>query len=138
MNEYTISDITVGTKASFTEEITEQKLSLFLSLTGDNNPLHCDSEHAKQKGYKDRVVYGMLAASLYSTLAGVYLPGKHCLLQEVSTKFRKPVFVGDTLTVSGIVSHVSEAVGRITIKAETRNQNGEKVNSATIEAGVSN
>ncbi len=137
MNNYKISDITVGTKHSFSVEITEEMLSLFLSLSGDNNPLHCDKQYANKKGFKDRVVYGMLAASFYSRLAGVYLPGENCLLQEVSTKFRRPVFVGDVLTVSGTVSEVSEAVSRITIKCQSVNQNGEKVNSAVIHAGIS-
>ena len=40
----------------------------------------------------------MLGASFFSTLAGVYLPGEHCLLHGVECKFAKPIFIGDTLT----------------------------------------
>ena len=75
-------------------------LEKFRDITSDVNPLHNDEAYAKERGYGGRVVFGMLCAGFYSTLAGVYLPGEHCLLHEVETKFKKPVFIGDTLTVS--------------------------------------
>ena len=137
MNHYTISDIRVGMSAEFSVTVTEEKMTLFRDLTGDCNPLHTDEVHAKAKGYPGRVVYGMLCASLYSTLAGAYLPGEHCLLQQVDSKFRKPVFIGDTLTVRGEVTEVSEGLRRITVKAKIRNQNGTLVGTADIYAGVS-
>jgi len=136
VNRYEIGDITVGMSESFTVTVTADMMNDFLKLTGDVNPLHCDEDFAKQRGFSGRVVYGMLSASLYSTLAGVYLPGEKCLLQRVDTKFKKPVFIGDTLTVTGTVTDVSEALSHITVKATIVNQKGEKVNAATIEAGV--
>ncbi|MBR5502753.1 MAG: MaoC family dehydratase [Oscillospiraceae bacterium] len=137
MNRYTIDELHEGMTAEFSVTVTEEKMAQFLALTGDCNPLHNSEEHAKAKGYPGRVVYGMLCASLYSTLAGVYLPGEHCLLQQVDSKFRKPVFIGDTLTVSGTVAEVSAGLRRITVKAKIRNQNGVLVGSAEIYAGVS-
>ncbi|MEG1016236.1 MAG: hotdog domain-containing protein, partial [Oscillospiraceae bacterium] len=79
---------------------------------------------------------GMLCASLFSTLAGVYLPGKYCLLHELTTKFKKPVFVGDTLTVFGTVTEKSDALRRITVSAKIVNQDGVLVNKASIKAGI--
>ena len=98
--------------------------------------MHTDADYAKENGFKDALVYGLLTTSFYSTLAGVYLPGKHCLLQEVSAQFAKPVFVGDALTVSGKVAEVQETFRRIVIKARIVNQDGVTVNRATITAGV--
>ena len=108
----------------------------FLALTRDTNPMHTSADYAKSNGFKDTLVYGLLTTSFYSTLAGVYLPGKHCLLQEVSAQFTKPVFVGDVLTVSGKVAEVQETFRRIVIKARIVNQDGVTVNRATITAGV--
>lgn len=101
MNEYTFDELSVGQKESFTAEITEEMMDKFRDISGDVNPLHTDAEFAKCKGFPGRVTYGMLVASLYSRLAGVYLPGKNCLLQSVQSDFMRPVFAGDTLAIEG-------------------------------------
>jgi len=82
------------------------------------------------------VVYGMLCAGLFSTLAGVHLPGATCLLHSVESKFVKPVYIGDTLTVTGTVQEVNETFAQVTIKAIITNQHGEKVVRGVIKAGV--
>lgn len=136
MNEYTYADIEIGTKHDFSVTVTEDMMDKFLSVSGDCNPLHCSTEYAQEQGFQDRVVYGMLTASLYSTLVGVHLPGKFALFQELETNFRNPVFIGDTLTVSGEVTEKRDNFKRITIKSTIKNQNGKTVSKATIKAGV--
>ncbi len=136
MNSYKLSDIKVGLTESFSQTITEAALDKFREISGDINPLHTDTEFAKAHGFDSKVVFGMLTTSLYSTLVGVYLPGEHCLLQQVSVKFKKPVFVNDTLTVIGTVSEVNDTFRRVIIKAKTVNQHGITVNSATIVTGI--
>ena len=135
MNEYTIETIKPGDSASFTRKADEAWFDMFRQITDDGNPLHVEEDFAHAQGFQDRVLYGMCTASLYSTLAGVYLPGKYCLLERVDAKFVKPVYVGDVLTVSGTVTEVDERFARIEVKAEIRNQNGEKVSRAKITAG---
>lgn len=135
MNEYRFEDLVVGTQESFSETLTEEKMEAFLTITGDTNPLHRDKEFACQHGYADCVVYGMLSASLFSTLAGVYLPGKYCLIQQVEAKFVAPVYVGDELTVLGIVKEKNETVRQVVLKVEIRNQKGEKVVRGTMNIG---
>ena len=78
----------------------------------------------------------MLGASLFSTLAGVYLPGETCLLHSVDAKFVKPVYIGDVLTVTGKVQEVNETFHTVMIKAVITNQDGVKVTRGTIQAGV--
>ena len=136
MNQYTLPDITVGMTESFPFDVTEEKMRLFYDLTGDDSPIHMDEAYAAGRGYPGRVMYGMLGASLFSTLAGVYLPGEHCLLHSVEAKFAKPVFVGDTLTVTGTVTDVNDTFGEITIKAVITNGEGKKVTRGVIKAGV--
>lgn len=82
------------------------------------------------------LVYGLLVSSFYSTLAGVYLPGKYCLLHKVETQFCSPVFIGDELKISGKIIEKNDNFKQITIKAEVRNQDGKKVNRAKIIAGI--
>lgn len=136
MNHYRLADLTPGVTESFTVTITEEMMAQFYAITGDNSPIHMDADYAAGRGYPGRVVYGMLGASFLSTLAGVYLPGEHCLLHGVDLKFAKPIFIGDTLTVTGVMDEVNDTFREITIKASIVNQDGKKVTRAVIRAGV--
>ena len=136
MNHYRLADLTPGVTESFTVTINEEMMAQFYAITGDNSPIHMDADYAAGRGYPGRVVYGMLGASFLSTLAGVYLPGEHCLLHGVDLKFAKPIFIGDTLTVTGVVDEVNDTFREITIKASIVNQDGKKVTRAVIRAGV--
>lgn len=136
MNSYTLEQITPGLTQEFTVTVTPEMMQQFYAITGDNSPIHMDEEYAAQRGFPGRVVYGMLGTSFFSTLAGVYLPGEHCLLHSVESKFAKPIFIGDTLTVSGTVAEINEVFGEITIKATITNQDGKKVTRGVIKAGV--
>lgn len=136
MNEYFFEELKVGQKERFTAEITEDMMDKFRDISGDVNPLHTDADFAREKGFPSRVTYGMLVAAFYSCLAGVYLPGKNCLLQSVKADFISPVFVGDTLTIEGGIVQKNDSVRRLLIKATIHNQDGKKVSRAKIEAGV--
>lgn len=113
-----------------------EKLKKFVEISGDHNPLHTDEAYAKSKGYPSEVVHGLLSSSLYSSLVGLYLPGKYALLHSINISFEKPVFCGDELTVAGEVTYINEAYQQIEIKASITNQNHVRVSSAKIKAGL--
>lgn len=127
MNHYTYDEITIGQKVSFEAIVTEQMLDAFRGLTGDINPLHTDGAYAEEEGYEGRVAYGMLTASFMSTLAGVYMPGERSLIKEMKIKFAKPVYPGDTITVSGEVTDKNDTFNMIVLKVTIRNDKDEKV-----------
>ena len=136
MNEYRITDISAGQHESFSVTVTEEMMAKFLDITGDVNPLHTDDGFAKEKGFPQRVAYGMLTASLISTLGGVYLPGKYCLIQGVEVRFAKPVFIGDVLEVTGETVRVDTDLRYLEIRVTIRNQRNEKVLRGLLKAGV--
>ena len=133
MNEYTYEQIGEGHKESFDVMVTEEMMEDFLRITGDVNPLHRDAGYAVTRNYADKVVYGMLTSSFYSTLAGVYLPGKYSLIHSVESKFLRPVYVGDTLTVSGMVKEKEDAYRMLILNLLIQNQKGEKVSKGTMQ-----
>ena len=136
MNHYTLAEMTPGLSEEFTVTVTPEMMDAFCTITGDVSPIHMDADYAKGRGFPGRVVYGMLGASLFSTLAGVYLPGETCLLHGVEVKFAKPIYIGDTLTVNGTVHEINETFREITIKAVITNQDGTRVTRGLIRAGV--
>ncbi len=137
MNEYRFDEIAEGQKESFSVTITEEMIENFRTLTGDVNPLHQDADYAKEKGYPDKVCFGMLTASFLSTMAGVYMPGKYSLIQSVEVKFSKPVFAGDEICFTGKVSEKNDTFRFIKLKVDGVNQNGEKKLKAVMQIGVS-
>ena len=118
MNHYTLAEMPPGLTEEYTVPVPPEKMAPFRAITGDVSPIHIDADYARGRGFPGRVVYGMLGASFFSTLAGVYLPGEHCLLHGVECKFAKPNFIGDTLTVTGTVVGVSEIGSEAELKAE--------------------
>ena len=136
MNDYRFLDLRLGQKAHFVRLITPEMLDEFQNLSGDDNPLHTEKEFALRQGHKDRVVHGLLAASLYSALVGVHLPGRYALLHEINVQFLRPVYPGDTLTVEGTVSHLHESYRRVEILATSTNQEGTRTSKAKIQVGL--
>ena len=137
MNEYTLSELTIGLTESFTATITTQMEDAFRTMSGDENPLHKDDDFAREVSdnrFEGHVTFGMLTASLYSRLAGMYLPGKYSLIHSFdSISFKKPVFAGDVLTVTGKITDINEALNLIIVKATVKNQNEKTVSDAVIK-----
>lgn len=87
-------------------------------------------------GYNGKVVYGFLVSSFYSTLAGVYLPGKWSLIYDVEIGMTAPVYIGDELTVSGKVIGKDDAYKMLCLKLQIKNQNGRKVSKGKMRVIV--
>lgn len=136
MNNYHLTDIYIGMTEQFTIDMTEKNLNCFYQISGDSNPMHTDSAYARLVGYKEKIVYGMCTASLYSTLVGVYLPGKYCLFKKCEVEWPAPVYVGDVLTVKGVVKEIDEKFNTIRIYAEIRNQDMVKVSRAKLTVQI--
>lgn len=136
MNNYTFDELIVGQKESFSVTITEKMRDSFREITGDVNPLHNDINYAKSKGHDKCVAFGMLTASFLSTLAGVYLPGEKSLIHKTEVNFRKPVYVGDTITVTGEITEKNETFNLIDVKIIITNQDNVKVVKGSMQIGV--
>ena len=123
-SEYSFDDITIGTKKKFNVTITEEVVNDFAKLSGDYNPLHMNKEFAASTSFKKRVVHGMLLASFFSRIDGMYLPGKHALYFSQSLNFVNPCFVGEKITVEGEVIDKSIAAKIIKLKTRVTNEQG--------------
>ena len=136
MNHFTFEEIQIGEEVTFNYELTKNKMEMFLEITGDINPLHCNLEYAKEKGYPENVVYGMLTSSILSTLAGVYLPGEYSLIHSVEISFIKPVFLSQCpLKVNAVVVEKDDRFRQMKIKYSIFNQLDEKVCKGFMKIG---
>ncbi len=130
MRGHTYDGIQIGDKASFSKTITEADIHSFSAITADFNPIHVDEVYSTQstlgKKVGGRIAQGMLSASLFSTLVGMYLPGKGALYVSQSCHFRKPVMIGDTLRAECEVLEKMEK-GRVRIATRCVNQHNDVV-----------
>jgi len=123
----TYNDLKVGQTAFLQKTITQEDLSLFIKITGDENPLHVDNDFARQTFFSQRIAHGMLSASLFSTLVGMHLPGVGAIYKSQTLKFIRPVFLGDTLKACFEIIAIDPVEEQIEIKSWIENQDGETV-----------
>lgn len=121
------SAFAVGDAATFSKTITEADILLFTGVSGDTYPLHVDAEYAKTTRYGQRVVHGMLSASLISTVTGLLLGTPGGIYVEQSLHFRRPVFIGDTLTARAEVTSIDATLHRLHCATAIVNQHGKTV-----------
>lgn len=65
MNEYKISDISVGMKESFAVTITDKMMKHFYDITSDENPLHVNSQFARERGFDAQFRCGICIQGYY-------------------------------------------------------------------------
>ncbi len=131
-----IEDFEPGQHASFRKTFTDEDVRRFIEITGDTNPLHVDDEFAARTRFGRRIVHGMLAASLFSTMVGTLLPGTGAIYRSQTIRFLLPVHPGDTVTAHFVVRSVDRARHRLEIDAWIENEAGEHVIEGTCEAGL--
>ena len=132
----TIDDFSTGQHASFTKTFTEEDLQHFIAITGDTNPLHVDQAFASRTRFGGRVLHGMLTASIFSTMVGMFIPGTGAIYRAQTLTFLRPVHVGETVTAHFVIRAVDRAKHRLTIDSWIENAAGERVVEGTCEAGL--
>jgi acyl dehydratase len=123
--------------------ITEADVVSFAAWTNDNNQVHTDAEFAKTTRYGQRVVHGMLGASLCLGLiarTGVFEGSAVALLGIDGWRFTAPIFIGDTVTCTvEILSTRPTSSGRNGIverRVTLRNQKSETVQEGRMDLMV--
>ncbi len=136
MKGYSIDEMYVGQKATLSKTITDADIYTFAGLIADFNPVHTNDEYAKGTRFGQRIAHGMLTASFISTIVGMAIPGADAIYLGQTVKFTKPVFVGDTITVTAEVTEIKKEKRIATMKTIITKQTGEVVveGEATVMA----
>lgn len=121
----TFDEINVGDSAALTRTITQQDIERFAMVTGDVNPAHLDPAFAAKGMFGRVVAHGMLGGALFSAVLGTQLPGPGAIAVSQSLRFRRPIFIGDTITATAKVTAKVEEKHRVVFDCTATNQNGE-------------
>jgi len=99
---------------SFSKTVTERDIQLFGEVSGDTNPVHFDEAFARTTPLKTRIAHGVLSASYISTILGMKMPGPGTIFMSLSTRFKAPVRIGDTVAATCTVREVVAEKRRVT------------------------
>ena len=120
-------DFTEGQSASLTRVVTAADVEGFAAVTGDTNPVHLDETYAAGTRFGRRIAHGMLAVSYISAILGTKFPGPGTIYLSQNVSFLAPVYLGDTITATVIVSKFRAEKGVLTLLTQCTNQDGVKV-----------
>jgi acyl dehydratase len=123
----TFDEIGVGETATLARTLSREDIELFAVMSGDVNPAHVDEEYAHSDTFHKIIAHGMWGASLISTLLGTKLPGPGTIYLEQTLRFRRPVSIGETITVSVTAAAKDPERHRISFDCACVNQRGEAV-----------
>lgn len=115
--------IYIGNKASIAKLFTQDDVESFAELSNDKNPVHLDDEFAKSSIFKQRIVHGMLTASLFSGLLGEKLPGEGTIYLGQNLKFIAPVPIGEQVTATVEIVNIREDKPIVTLRTFCKDSN---------------
>ena len=134
MPENPKSPVPIGREATFTKTVSESDVYLYAGITGDFSPNHVNQVYMERSVWGRRMAHGMLLAGFISTASTMAIADTRDGAEETPVavgmdrlRFLKPVFIGDTVTVSYRIERFDATKRRTFAKAEATNQEGELV-----------
>jgi acyl dehydratase len=115
-------ELAPGTTVTLTRTFTAADVEAFGRLTRDYNPVHYEPAWVQHKGLDGLVCHGLLVGSMLCEPGGQW----GWLAGGMSFRFRRPVYIGDTVTLELTITELDE---RLRARGECvfRNQRGEVV-----------
>ena len=109
-------NLKVGDMASLSRVFTEEDVIQFANISTDTNPIHLDERFGAASVFGQRVVHGMLVASLFSALIGVKLPGEGSIYLGQNLSFKAAVPIGEQVTASVEIVKIREDKPIVTLR----------------------
>jgi len=135
-HEETAGDpLAIGRSVTFTKTVGESDVYLFAGVSGDLGPNHVDEEYMRKTRYGRRIAHGVLLIGYMSTCSTKLIEsaGNEPMVSYGydHVRFVRPVFIGDTVTVTYTVAERDDQRGEIRSDVVARNQDDEVVAVAT-------
>jgi 3-hydroxybutyryl-CoA dehydratase len=127
ISNFTFNELTIGQSVSFTRLVTDEHIQLFAATSGDVNPVHLDDVFAATTQFGKRIAHGMLVGAFISAGLAMELPGPGTVYLGQNLSFRKPVFIGDELTITLTVKEKRTDKPFVTIDCQVTNGEGKTV-----------
>jgi 3-hydroxybutyryl-CoA dehydratase len=113
---------------SFSKTVGESDVYLFAGITGDFSPNHVNKEIMSKTPYKERIAHGVLSIGFASTTSSLMIEKAKATAVSVGydrIRFIKPIFIGDTVTVTYTIAEIDEENLKTRANIEITNHRGE-------------
>ena len=131
-----MSDIQAGTEIPALElpPISRFTLALYAGASGDHNPIHIDSDFARNAGMPDVFAHGMLSMAYLGRMLTNWQP--QATLRKFSNRFAAITQLQDVITCSGKVVELVEQDGETLARCEIQAAKADGVQTLIGEALV--
>ena len=127
--------VSLGEQVKFSKTVSESDVYMFAGITGDFSVNHVNEEHMRGTIYGRRIVHGVLLVGFMSTTSTMLIERSVARGSDETAvslgydriRFLKPVFFGDTISVTYTVEKIDAVARRAWSKVEIANQHGDLV-----------
>jgi len=116
--------LAVGNASEWSKAVSDADVMQYAQITGDFNPVHVDAEAAAASSFGGRIAHGMLTAGYISAAISNGVPGPGVIYMSQTLSFRRPVRIGDTVTVRIEIIELKPRTRRVRLSTVCRNQDG--------------
>ena len=125
--------VKIGQRTEFSKTVSETDVYMFAGITGDFSPNHVNSAYMERSSYGRRIAHGALLVGYMSTTSTMAIAETResdetpVSLGYDRIRFLKPVFFGDTMTVTYEITSIDHETRRSNADIRVTNQDGDLV-----------
>lgn len=123
--------VDVGETVSFSKTVSESDVYMYAGITGDFSPNHVNKAYMEKSSYGKLMAHGALMIGFMSTASTMAIAHTRdadetpVALGYDRIRFLKPVFLGDTVTVTYTITAIDPEAKRSTADIKITNQDGD-------------
>ena len=129
----TFDEIQVGDTASLTRAFRQDDVETWAAVTGNVNLIDLDPSPVDSSMFPHGAGQAMWAAALFSTIAGIRLPGLGSVTTAADIHFLKPVPIGQRITATVTVTEKREANAIVVLDCTCTDESGSELLIGTLE-----
>jgi 3-hydroxybutyryl-CoA dehydratase len=112
------------------------QLEAFRLLSGDDAPIHYDTEFALTLGLPQPILYGLLTVLPFSRILGCRLPGVFSIIQSLRLDFVQPIYPDETLRYRVVITQLSPATRSVALNLTIERSDGSVVLRGKAQCGL--
>lgn len=119
-----LKELNIGTSLpELKRQVTQERINLYASASGDFNPIHIDPEFARKTPLGGTVAHGMLILAYLSEFMTESFGQDWLTSGNISARFKGAAYPGDMITVSGKITGMERENGSVLIDCDVLCQN---------------
>ena len=113
--------------------ITLESLRSYAAASGDHNPIHTDPAFAATTPFERPIAHGMLLLAYVMEMLTTTFGEAWITSGQLKVRFRKPAYVGSTVTAWGRIKKVDSETGSLQITVGCRDEDGNDLVTGSAE-----